>query len=78
MLRVSGKTGEGVPELLDMIVAKIPAPTGDAGGPARALIFDSVYDIYRGVITYVRVVDGRISGRERIKMMSNHVTHELL
>jgi GTP-binding protein LepA len=61
-----------------MIVEKIPAPTGDADGPARALIFDSVYDIYRGVITYVRVVDGRISGRERIKMMSNNVTHELL
>lgn len=78
VLRVSGKTGEGVPELLDMIVEKIPAPTGNADGPARALIFDSVYDIYRGVITYVRVVDGRISGRERIKMMSNNVTHELL
>ncbi len=78
VLRVSGKTGEGVPELLDMIVEKIPAPTGAADGPARALIFDSVYDIYRGVITYVRVVDGRISGRERIKMMSNNVTHELL
>ena len=77
-LRVSGKTGEGVPELLDLIVERIPAPTGDADGPARALIFDSVYDIYRGVITYVRVVDGRISGRERIKMMSNNVTHELL
>ncbi len=78
VLRVSGKTGEGVPELLDAIVDKIPAPTGNAEGPARALIFDSVYDIYRGVITYVRVVDGRISGRERIKMMSNNVTHELL
>jgi GTP-binding protein LepA len=78
VLRVSGKTGVGVPELLDMIVDKIPAPTGQAEGPARALIFDSVYDIYRGVITYVRVVDGRISGRERIKMMSNNVTHELL
>ncbi len=78
VLRVSGKTGVGVPELLDLIVERIPAPTGDADGPARALIFDSVYDIYRGVITYVRVVDGRISGRERIKMMSNNVTHELL
>ena len=78
VLRVSGKTGQGVPELLDMIVEKIPAPVGDADGPARALIFDSVYDIYRGVITYVRVVDGRISGREKIKMMSNNVTHDLL
>jgi len=78
VLRVSGKTGEGVPELLDRIVAEIPAPTGDAQGPARAMIFDSVYDIYRGVITYVRVVDGRISARDRIKMMSTGATHELL
>ncbi|MGY1642054.1 translation elongation factor 4 [Geodermatophilus sp. SYSU D00703] len=78
VLRVSGKTGEGVPELLDAIVDQIPAPTGDADAPARAMIFDSVYDIYRGVITYVRVVDGRISARERIKMMSTGATHELL
>ncbi|MGY1681107.1 translation elongation factor 4 [Geodermatophilus sp. SYSU D01176] len=78
VLKVSGKTGEGVPELLDAIVAQIPAPVGDAGAPARAMIFDSVYDIYRGVITYVRVVDGRISSRERIKMMSTGATHELL
>ncbi|MCZ2828548.1 translation elongation factor 4 [Modestobacter sp. VKM Ac-2986] len=78
VLRVSGKTGVGVPELLDEIVAKIPAPVGDADGPARAMIFDSVYDIYRGVITYVRVMDGRISGRDRIKMMSTGANHELL
>ncbi|QXG75508.1 translation elongation factor 4 [Modestobacter sp. L9-4] len=78
VLRVSGKTGVGVPELLDQIVAKIPAPVGDADGPARAMIFDSVYDIYRGVITYVRVMDGRISGRDRIKMMSTGANHELL
>ncbi|MGY1740025.1 MULTISPECIES: translation elongation factor 4 [unclassified Blastococcus] len=78
VLRVSGKTGEGVPALLDAIVAQIPAPEGEAEAPARAMIFDSVYDIYRGVITYVRVVDGRISARERIKMMSTGATHELL
>src|SRR3712207_4000310 len=78
VLKVSGKTGEGVPELLDAIVAQIPAPVGDAGAPARAMIFDSVYDIYRGVITYVRVVDVRISSRERIKMMSTGAVHELL
>src|SRR3954470_15959386 len=78
VLRVSGKTGEGVRELLDKIVAEIPPPTGDADGPARAMIFDSVYDIYRGVITYVRVVDGRISSRDKIKMMSTGATHELL
>jgi len=78
VLRVSGKTGEGVPELLDRIVERIPAPTGVDAGPARAMIFDSVYDIYRGVITYVRVVDGRINSRDRIKMMSTGATHELL
>jgi len=78
VLRVSGKTGVGVPELLDRIVEEIPAPTGQAEDPARAMIFDSVYDIYRGVITYVRVVDGRISARDKIKMMSTGATHELL
>src|SRR3954451_23890316 len=78
VLRVSGKTGEGVPELLDRIVTEIPAPTGEAQATARAMIFDSVYDIYRGVITYVRVVDGRIAARDRIKMMSTGATHELL
>ena len=56
----------------------IPAPQGDADAPARAMIFDSVYDIYRGVVTYVRVVDGKITPRERIAMMSTGATHELL
>ena len=78
VLRVSGKTGEGVPALLDEVVRKVPAPTGKADGPARAMIFDSVYDIYRGVVTYVRVVDGKITPREKIKMMSTGATHELL
>jgi GTP-binding protein LepA len=78
VLRVSGKTGEGVRELLDKVVAEIPPPKGDPAAPARAMIFDSVYDIYRGVITYVRVVDGRISPRERIQMMSTKATHDLL
>jgi GTP-binding protein LepA len=77
-LRVSGKTGVGVPHLLDEIVRQFPAPVGDADAPARAMIFDSVYDVYRGVVTYVRVVDGRIEGRERIKMMSTGAVHELL
>jgi GTP-binding protein LepA len=77
-LRVSGKTGEGVEYLIDEIVRQIPPPTGDAGGPARAMIFDSVYDTYRGVVTYVRVVDGSLSARERIVMMSTRATHELL
>ncbi|MBU3706649.1 MAG: elongation factor 4 [Mycobacterium sp.] len=78
VLRVSGKTGEGVAELLDEVVRLVPAPTGDADAPARAMIFDSVYDIYRGVVTYVRVVDGKITPREKIKMMSTGATHELL
>ena len=78
VLRVSAKTGEGVVELLDEIVAQIPAPVGDPDAPARALIFDSVYDTYRGVITYVRVVDGELSHRERVLMMSTRAAHETL
>ncbi|HET7739289.1 MAG TPA: translation elongation factor 4 [Mycobacterium sp.] len=78
VLRVSGKTGEGVTELLDEVVRLVPAPVGDADAPARAMIFDSVYDIYRGVVTYVRVVDGKLNPREKIKMMSTGTTHELL
>ncbi|MGX9346342.1 translation elongation factor 4 [Microbacterium sp. KNMS] len=78
VLRVSGKTGQGVEDLLDRLVAEIPAPRGDADAPARAMIFDSVYDAYRGVVTYVRMVDGRLSPRERIQMMSTRATHELL
>ncbi|WP_448505065.1 translation elongation factor 4 [Mycolicibacterium thermoresistibile] len=78
VLRVSGKTGDGVPELLNEVVRQIPPPTGDADAPPRAMIFDSVYDIYRGVVTYVRVVDGKVTPRERIVMMSTGATHELL
>ena len=77
-LRVSGKTGEGVQHLLDEIVRQLPPPVGEAAEPARAMIFDSVYDIYRGVVTYVRVIDGRIEARDRIKMMSTGAVHELL
>jgi GTP-binding protein LepA len=64
--------------LLDAIVAQVPPPRGDAGAPSRALIFDSVYDTYRGVVTYVRVVDGNLRHRERIKMMSTGTVHEML
>jgi GTP-binding protein LepA len=78
VLRVSGKTGEGVGELLEQIVADVPPPVGDPDAPARAMIFDSVYDTYRGVVTYVRVIDGGLSSRERILMLSTHATHELL
>ncbi len=78
VLRVSGKTGVGVTELLDRVIERVPPPVGDAGAPARAMIFDSVYDTYRGVVTYVRVVDGKLTPREKIKMMSTGATHELL
>ncbi|MFT4136459.1 translation elongation factor 4 [Microbacterium sp.] len=78
VLRVSGKTGAGVEALLDRIVQDIPAPKGRADAPARAMIFDSVYDSYRGVVTYVRMVDGKLEPRERIQMMSTRAMHELL
>ncbi|GAB3623902.1 translation elongation factor 4 [Mariniluteicoccus endophyticus] len=78
VLKVSAKTGVGVQELLEEIVKQVPAPVGDADAPARALIFDSVYDTYRGVVTYVRVVDGELSHREKILMMSTKATHEVL
>ena len=78
VLKVSAKTGAGVEELLNEVVKQIPHPVGNADAPARALIFDSVYDTYRGVVTYVRVVDGRIPTRDRIKMMSTSETHETL
>ena len=77
-LRVSGKTGAGVTELLDQIVKQIPAPVGDANAATRALIFDSVYDTYRGVVTYVRVIDGHLSTRDQIQMFSTGVRHEML
>ena len=77
-LRVSGKTGVGVETLLDQIVKQIPPPIGDPKAPTRALIFDSVYDSYRGVVTYVRVVDGHLSPRDQIQMYSTGVRHEML
>jgi GTP-binding protein LepA len=78
VLRVSAKTGQGVRELLDLVCRDVPAPIGVEDAPPRAMIFDSVYDIYRGVITYIRVVDGHFIPRERIRMMSTGATHELL
>ncbi|GGY84039.1 translation elongation factor 4 [Streptomyces nitrosporeus] len=78
VLKVSAKTGVGVDALLDRVVRDIPAPVGRADEAARAMIFDSVYDPYRGVVTYVRVVDGQLNKRERIRMMSTGATHELL
>ncbi|HKY57107.1 MAG TPA: translation elongation factor 4, partial [Aeromicrobium sp.] len=78
VLRVSAKTGEGVEALLHAVVEQVPPPQGDADASPRALIFDSVYDTYRGVITYVRVFDGKLTHRDRIKMMSTGAVHEML
>ena len=78
VLKVSAKTGEGVQELLQEIVDQVQPPKGDADAPPRALIFDSVYDTYRGVVTYVRVFDGKLTHRDRIKMMSTGAVHEML
>jgi GTP-binding protein LepA len=78
VLRVSAKTGEGVSDLLNAIVAQVPPPSGKPDAPARALIFDSIYDTYRGVVTYVRVVDGRLSRREKTLMLSTKAVHETL
>lgn len=78
VLRVSGKTGDGVAELLDRVVETVPGPTGDVDAPARALIFDSVYDAYRGVVTYVRMIDGHLAPKDRIVMFSTRAQHELL
>ena len=78
VLKVSAKTGEGVEDLLNALVDQIPAPIGDSDACARALIFDSVYDSYRGVVTYIRLMDGSIAHRNRILMMSTSTTHEVL
>ena len=78
VLRVSAKTGDGVRELLNAVVAQVPPPQGDLEAPPRALIFDSVYDTYRGVVTYVRVMDGRLTRREKSLMMSTRAAHDTL
>ena len=80
VLRVSGKTGVGVPELLDKVVEMVPAPSSeyDADAPARALIFDSVYDTYRGVVTYIRMMDGKLLPNQQVQMMNTGVRHEIL
>lgn len=78
VLRVSAKTGDGIRDLLDALARQVPPPEGEADAPARAMIFDSIYDTYRGVVTYIRVMDGKITPRERIRMMSTNAKHELL
>ncbi len=70
IIHISAKTGQNVDKVLDAVVERIPVPTGEVDGPTRTLIFDSYYDDYRGVILYVRVVDGRIKKGESIRMMA--------
>jgi GTP-binding protein LepA len=76
VLRISAKTGQGVDDVLDAIVERIPPPAGDAEAPARALVFDSSYDQYRGVVAFVRVVDGRFEPREPLRAMAQGTTFE--
>src|SRR5262245_21989360 len=78
VLGVSAKTGLGVPELLGEILKRIPPPTGDPEKPLTALIFDSVYDVYRGVIVFLRVRDGRIKKGDMVRFKGTATTHEVL
>ena len=78
ILRISAKTGVGVPELLDAVVERIPAPKGDASAPLQALIFDSQYDTYRGVVSSVRVMNGRLSSGSKLLFMQTKATHEVI
>ncbi|HEX2737565.1 MAG TPA: translation elongation factor 4 [Acidimicrobiia bacterium] len=76
VLRISAKTGEGVPELLDAVIEHIPAPKGDADAPLQALIFDSHYDAYRGVVSAVRVFDGTLVSGARLRFVQAKATHD--
>ncbi len=77
VLRISAKTGEGVPELLRSVIERIPAPSVDAHGALRALIFDSAYDQYRGVVSSVRVVDGTLRSGERLRFLQTGAVHDV-
>jgi GTP-binding protein LepA len=78
ILRISAKTGEGIPELLDAIAERIPAPVGDIDAPLQALIFDSQFDQYRGVVSSVRVMNGRLSNGSRLFFMQARATHDVI
>ncbi len=77
ILHISAKTGDGVPELLDAVVARVPAPEGDSAAPLQALIFDSYYDQYRGVVSSIRVMAGVLSGRDKVRFMQAGIVHEV-
>ena len=74
----SAKTGEGIKELLDAIITKIPAPKGDASKPLQGLIFDSIYDSYRGVLTAVRIFNGSVKKGDTIYMLESKASYEVL
>jgi GTP-binding protein LepA len=76
VLRISAKTGQGVPELLRAVIDRVPPPEGEVDAPSRALIFDSAFDPYRGVVAYVRVVDGELRSRARIRMLATGAESE--
>ena len=76
VLQISAKTGEGIPELLDAIVDRIPAPEGDADSPLQALIFDSHFDQYRGVISSIRIVNGQIKTNDKLRFMQTNGSHD--
>ncbi|MDH3189345.1 MAG: translation elongation factor 4 [Acidimicrobiia bacterium] len=76
VVRLSAKTGEGVDELLEVLVRSVPPPSGNSEGPLRALVFDSYYDAYRGVVCYVRIVDGELRTAQKIRLMATGETHE--
>jgi len=78
ILRISAKTGLGVPDLLDAVVERIPAPKGDAAAPLQALIFDSQYDTYRGVVSSVRVMNGTMTSSSKLLFMQTRATHEVI
>src|SRR5713226_4160107 len=78
ILLASGKTGQGVPDLLHAIIERVPAPAGDPGAPLRALIFDSHYDAYKGVVAHIRVVDGALATEDRVMPMATQKASEML
>jgi GTP-binding protein LepA len=76
VLRMSAKTGEGVDDLLETLVKEVPPPQGDPDGPLRALVFDSYFDAYRGVVCYIRVVDGRLESGDALRFMATNEVHD--